>query len=105
MRRGRLPKPGRRRCAHWGSARGKVEVIQAAMNLEDSAMAVVAVIDHGADIRPHPRVLSIADTDYGRISFTTTAGVDGQEWLSIFPTTPTSLRHDLGELLAAPQLV
>jgi EspG family len=68
-------------------------------------MAVIAVVDHGADIRPHPRVLTIADTDYGRISFTTTTGADGQEWLSVFPTTPTSLRHDLGELLAAPQLV
>jgi hypothetical protein len=83
----------------------EVEVIQAAMSLDQSAMAVVAVIDRGADIHPHPRVLTVADTDYGRISFTMTTGADGQEWLSIFPTTATSLRQDLGELLAAPQLV
>jgi hypothetical protein len=83
----------------------EVEVVQAAMDLEQSAMAVIAVVDHAADIRPHPQVLTVADTDYGRISFTMTTGADGQEWLSIFPTTPTSLRQDLGELLAAPQLV
>lgn len=83
----------------------EVEVIGAAMSLDQSAMAVVAVVDHGADIRPHPQVLTVADTDYGRISFTMTTGADGQEWLSIFPTTPTSLRQDLGELLAVPQLL
>ena len=83
----------------------EVEVIQAAMSLDASAMAVVGVVDHGADIRPHPQVLTVADTEYGRVSFTMTTGADGQEWLSVFPTTPTSLRQDLGELLAAPQLV
>jgi hypothetical protein len=83
----------------------EVEVIQAAMSLDQSAMAVVGVVDHGADVRPHPQVVTVADTDYGRITFTMTTGADGQEWLSIFPTTPTSLRQDLGELLAAPQLV
>lgn len=83
----------------------EVEVIQTAMSLGESAMAVIAVVDHGADVRPHPQVLTVADTDYGRISFTMTTGADGQEWLSVFPTTPTSLRQDLGELLAAPQLV
>ncbi len=83
----------------------EVEVIQAATDLERSAMAVVAVIDHGAQLHVHPRVLSVADTDYGRITFATTAGGDGTEWLSIWPTTPTSLRQDLGQLLAAPQLV
>jgi ESX secretion-associated protein EspG len=83
----------------------EVEVVEAATRLDESAMAVVAVVDHCPEIRPHPRVLTVADTDYGRISFTTTTGADGTQWLSIFPTTPSSLRRDLGELLAAPQLV
>ena len=71
-----------------------------------SAMAVVA------DRRPMPRdharthrCLTVADTEYGRISFTTTTGADGKEWLSIWPTTPSGLRRDLADLLAAPQLV
>ncbi len=83
----------------------EVEVVHAAMRLDISAMAVVAIVDHCPEIRAHPRVLTVADTDYGRISFTTTTGADGKEWLSIFPTTPSALRQDLGDLLAAPQLV
>jgi len=83
----------------------EVEVISAATALDSSAMAVVAVVDHCPDIRPHPRVLTVADTDYGRISFTTTTGADGSEWLSIFPTTASALRQDLGDLLAVAQLV
>jgi hypothetical protein len=83
----------------------EVEVVLAATRLDQSAMAVVAIVDHCPEICPHPRVLTVADTDYGRISFTTTTGADGKEWLSIFPTTPSGLRQDLGDLLAAPQLV
>jgi hypothetical protein len=83
----------------------EVEVVAAATRLDQSAMAVVAVVDHCPEIRPHPRVLSVADTEYGRISFTTMSGADGKEWLSIFPTTPSGLRQDLGDLLSAPQLV
>lgn len=83
----------------------EVEVVHAATKLDDSAMGVVAVIDNGAQMHVHPRVLSVADTEYGRISFTTTTGADGTEWLSIWPTTPTSLRQDLGDLLSVPQLV
>jgi hypothetical protein len=49
--------------------------------------------------------LTVADTEYGRISFTTTTGADGKQWLSLFPATPSALRQDLGDLLAAPQLV
>jgi hypothetical protein len=83
----------------------EVEVVQAATRVDSSAMAVVAIVDHCPEIRTHPTVLTVADTDYGRISFTTTTGADGKEWLSIFPTTPSSLRADLGDLLAAPQPV
>lgn len=83
----------------------EIEVVHAATVLADSAMGVVAVIDNGAQMYVHPRVLSVADTEYGRISFTTTTGADGTEWLSIWPATPTSLRRDLGDLLAVRQLV
>lgn len=90
---------------HAGLSPWEVQVVQAATNLYDSAMGVVVVIDHGAQMHVHPRVLSVADTEYGRISFITTAGADGSEWLSIWPTTPTSLRQDLADLLTVPQLV
>jgi hypothetical protein len=83
----------------------EVEVVAAATTLDRSAMGVVVVTDHGAGVRVHPRVFSVADTEYGRISFTTTVSADGSEWLSIWPATPTSLRRDLGDLLAAPELV
>lgn len=83
----------------------EIEVVQAATRLDESAMAVVAIVDHCPEMRPHPRVLTVADTEYGRISFTTTTGADGKEWLSIWPTTPSGLRQDLGDLLAWPQLV
>ena len=83
----------------------EVEVVSAAMRLDSSAMAVVAIVDHSPEIRPHSRVLTVADTEYGRLSFTTTTGADGMEWLSVFPTTPSALRQDLGDLLGAPQPV
>lgn len=83
----------------------EVDVVHTATQLDKSAMAVIAVIDHSAQMHPHPHVLTVADSDYGRISFTTTRGADGAEWLSIWPATPVSLRQDLTNLLAAPQLV
>jgi hypothetical protein len=79
----------------------EVEVVTAATRLDESAMAVVSLIDHGLDIHPHPRVLTVADTDFGRISFTTMTGADGKQWMSIWPTTPAGLRDDLTELLSA----
>ncbi|WP_155903293.1 ESX secretion-associated protein EspG [Mycolicibacterium sp. CBMA 226] len=81
-----------------------VQVVSAVTRLEDSAMAVVVVIDYGIDMRVHPRVLTVADTEYGRLSFTTSTGADGKQWMSIFPTTATALEHDLTELLSLPQL-
>jgi len=90
---------------HAGLGPWEVEVMLAATDRERSAMGVVAVLDHGTGLRVHPHVLTVADSDYGRISLTATTGADGTEWLSIWPATPTSLRRDLGALLAAPQLV
>jgi EspG family len=83
----------------------EVEVVSAAARLDDSASAVVAIIDHGEQMHAHPRVLTVADTEYGRISFITTTGADGNEWLSIWPTTPAGLQKDLADLLSTPQLV
>ena len=83
----------------------EVEVVAAAARLDDSAAAVVAIIDHGEEMLVHKRVLTVADTEFGRISFSTTTGADGKEWMSIWPTTPSGLREDLADLLSAPQLV
>jgi hypothetical protein len=82
----------------------EVEVVTAATRLDESAMAVVSLVDHGSiDFHAHPRVLTVADTEYGRISFTTTSGADGKRWVSIWPTTPAGLHDDLTELLATPR--
>jgi hypothetical protein len=83
----------------------EVEVMSAVADYEQSAMAVIAVIDRCPDPRPHPQVLSVADTDYGRLTISSSRGGDGKEWLSIFPTTPMSLHRDLTGLLSRPQLV
>ena len=82
----------------------EVEVVTAANRLDESAMAVVSIIDHDLEVRPHPRVLSVADTAYGRVSFTTMTGVDGKRWVSIWPTTPAGLHDDLTDLLSAPRV-
>ena len=51
----------------------------------------------------HPRVLTVADTDYGRISITTSTVADGKEWMTIWPATVAGLRDDLPTLLATPR--
>jgi hypothetical protein len=82
----------------------EVEVVTAATRLDESAMAVVSLVDHDLDVHPHPRVLTVADTAYGRVSFTTMTGVDGKQWMSIWPTTPAGLHDDLTDLLSAPRV-
>jgi hypothetical protein len=66
-------------------------------------MAVVSVIDTGVCTTVHPRVLTVADTAYGRVSITTSASADGREWLTIWPATAAGLRDELATLLATPQ--
>ena len=83
----------------------EIEVVSAAASLDQSAMAVVAIVDRCPEPRPHPQVLSVADTEYGRLTFSASRGADGKEWMSIWPTTPSGLRRDLAGLLARPQLV
>jgi hypothetical protein len=78
------------------------EILTAATRHDESAMAVIAVVDHGISHHVHPRVLTVADTDYGRISMTTTVAADGRTWLSVWPADTAALRDDLADLLALP---
>jgi hypothetical protein len=81
----------------------QAEVLAAATRLDESAMAVAVVIDHGIGQHVHPRVVTVADTEFGRISVTTSASADGKQWLSIWPATPAAVREDLAELLSLPR--
>ena len=64
-------------------------------------MAVVAVIEHDIKKKVHPDVLTVADTELGRITISYTTGPDGTRWTSIWPTSPDALRHDLANLINA----
>ena len=81
----------------------QVDLITAIARLDESAMAVVAIIDHGIKDFVHPRVLAVVDTEFGRVSVAYTAGADGRQWMSIFPASAPALREDLEDLLAAPR--
>jgi hypothetical protein len=89
--------------ARLGLQPGLTEVLTAAARCDESAMAVVSVIDSGVAEHVHPRVLTVADTEYGRVAITTSAGADGKEWMTIWPATVAGLRDELTTLLAAPQ--
>jgi hypothetical protein len=89
--------------AHLGLAPQQAEVLTAAARLDESAMAVVAVIDHGIGQRVHERVLTVADTEHGRISITTSVAADGRTWMSFFPASTEGLREDLTALLSVPR--
>jgi hypothetical protein len=80
----------------------QAEILTAATRHDESAMAVVAVVDHGISHHVHSRVLTVADTDYGRISMTTTEAADGRRWMSVWPASIAALHDDLAALLALP---
>ncbi|BBZ15020.1 ESX secretion-associated protein EspG [Mycobacterium branderi] len=86
-----------------GLAPQQAQVLTAAARLDESAMAVVAVVDHGIKRHVHQRVLTVADTEYGRISITTTPAADGSKWMSIWPASIGGLHDDLADLLAVPR--
>lgn len=86
-----------------GLAPQQVDVITAAARLDESAMAVISIVDQGIKPVFHPQVVTVADTDFGRISVTTTVGADGRKWISIWPASHAALREDLGVLLATPR--
>ncbi|MGH3677628.1 MAG: ESX secretion-associated protein EspG [Mycobacterium sp.] len=87
--------------ARLGLEPDQVAVLSAAIRMDESAMAVVAVIDHGIKQRVHPNVLSVIDTDLGRITISYNTGPDRTKWTSIWPTAPDALRQDLANLLNA----
>jgi hypothetical protein len=90
--------------ARLGLSPDQVAILSAATRMDESAMAVVAVIEHGIKKNVHPDVLTIADTELGRITISYTTGPDGTRWTSIWPTTSTGLRQDLADLLNAAKV-
>lgn len=86
---------------HLGATPAEAEILAAAADPNKSALAVVAVIDHDGTDRIHQRVLTIADTQHGRLMLTASFGAGGQEWLSAQPGTPDGIRAELGRLFAA----
>jgi EspG family len=79
----------------------QVDVITSIAGLDESAMAAVTIIDHGAAPYVHPRLLAVVDTEFGRVSVTYTTGTDGRQWMSIWPTSTPALREKLADLLSA----
>lgn len=86
-----------------GLGPSQADVLTAVTRFDESAMGVVAVVDHGVSARVHPRVLTVADTEYGRVSLTTTVAADGKQWMSIWPAGTADLHDDLADLLAVPR--
>jgi hypothetical protein len=85
--------------ARLGLSPDQVAVLSAACHLDESAMAVVSVIDHGIQNHFHPDVISVIDSELGRITISHTTGPDGNRWTSVWPTSADALRQDLGKLL------
>lgn len=84
-----------------GLSPDQVAVLSAAARLDESAMAVVAVIDHGIKAQVHPDVVSVIDSELGRITISYTTGPDGTRWTSVWPTSAEALLQDLINLLTA----
>ena len=70
-----------------GLSPDQVAVLSAAARLDESAMAVVTVIDHGIKPHVHPDVISVIDSELGRITISYTTGPDGTRWTSVWPTS------------------
>ncbi|KAA0093701.1 ESX secretion-associated protein EspG, partial [Mycolicibacterium sp. P1-18] len=88
--------------ARLGLAPATVEAMAATQQLDSSAMAVMTILDHGRTLHAVPRVLTVADTDLGRLTFSTSTGADGKKWLSIWPGTVAGIHDDMVELLSTP---
>jgi EspG family len=84
-----------------GLSPDQVAVMSAAARLDHSAMAVVTIIEHGIKPHVHPDVISVIDSELGRITISYTTGPDGTRWTSVWPTTTDALRQDLGNLINA----
>jgi hypothetical protein len=90
--------------ARLGLSPDQVAILSAVTRMDESALAVVTVSEHGIKKKYHPDVLTVADTELGRITITYTTGPDGTRWTSIWPTTTTGLRQDLANLLNAAKV-
>ena len=64
--------------ARLGLSPDQVAVVVAGTRMDESAMAVVTVVDHGATRYVHPAVLTVIDTEHGRVSVTYTTGPTGR---------------------------
>jgi ESX secretion-associated protein EspG len=84
-----------------GLSPDQVAVLSAATALDESAMGVVTVIDHGIQDHFHTDGISVIDSEFGRITISYTTGPDGTRWTSVWPTTADALRQDLAKLLNA----
>ena len=87
--------------ARLGLSPDQVAVVSAGCHLDESAMAVVSVIEHGIENYFHPDVIAVVDSDFGRITVSHTTGPDGTRWTSFWPTSADALRQDLANLLNA----
>jgi hypothetical protein len=85
--------------ARIGLSPDQVAVLSSACALDESAMAVVNVIDHGIEDHYHPDFISVIDSDHGRITISHTTGSDGKSWTSVWPTTADALRQDIARML------
>ena len=85
--------------ARLGLSPDQVAVLSAATSLDESAMAVVTVIDHGVQDHFHEDGVSVIDSELGRITISYTTGPDGTRWTSVWPTSAQALRQDLAKLL------
>lgn len=85
--------------ARLGLSPDQVAVVSAACHFDQSAMGVVSVIEHGVERYFHPDVVSVIDSECGRITVSHTTGPDGTRWTSVWPTTPDALRADLTKFL------
>lgn len=90
---------GLRRLGVSGDA---VAVVAAACQLDESAMGVVSVTDVGLEPVSHPGVVSVADTDFGRLTLSMSTASDGTEWTTVWPATPAGVRDDVYRLVSAP---
>ncbi|WP_234835129.1 ESX secretion-associated protein EspG [Mycolicibacterium stellerae] len=87
--------------ARLGLSPDQVAAVSAGVHLDESAMAVVSVIEHGIENHFHPYVISVVDSEFGRITISHTTGPDGTRWTSVWPASAEALRQDLGNLLNA----
>lgn len=84
-----------------GAGSSEARVLASAAQPDRSAMAVVVVIDHGETDRIHQQVLTVADTEHGRMMLTSSRDAGGAQWLSMQAGTAIGIRAELSKLLRA----